>query len=157
MEEAFKIWWSAECSKSHRIIPLIISWGIWIARNKLIFDDIGCSEVEIAIKAIGLILFFIDGDHHTRVREVTVESINTEIPWGYFDGAAGGELARCGGGVVLHIDALNYVHSKAGFGFGSNNFAEICALRLLLITALEWGVHLIQVFGDSKIVIDWAA
>ena len=85
LEEAFKCWWSVDFSKSHKIIPLIISWGIWIARNNSIFNDKGCSEVEIATKVVGLILFFSDVDHPHRVREVYMESINPKIPWGYFD------------------------------------------------------------------------
>ena len=119
LEEAFKCWWNAEYSKSFQMIPLIISWGIWIARNNLIFNDKGCSEVEIATKAVGLILFFLDADHPPCVTEVTVESINSEIPWGFFDGAAGGEPTRCGGGIILHLDAHNSVHYKAGFKHGS--------------------------------------
>lgn len=154
--EAFKFWWDTEATKSHGIIPLIISWGIWIARNNLIFEDIRCSEVEIATMAASLILFFSDVESHTRVREVFEENINVEIPWGYFDGAAEGDPVRCGGGIVLHLDDHNSVYCKAGLGSGTNNFTEISALRLLLITALEWGVHSLQVFGDSKIVIDWA-
>ena len=67
---------------------------------------------------------------------------------------AKGDPIRCGGGIVLHLDEWNSVHCKAGLGSGTKNFAEISALRLLLITALEWGVHSLQVFGDSKIVID---
>ena len=30
------------------------------------------------------------------------------------------------------------------------------ALRLLMIKALEWGVSSLQVFGDSKIILEWA-
>lgn len=39
---------------------------------------------------------------------------------------------------------------------GSNNYVELRALRLLLIKALEWGVSSIQVFGDSRVILDWA-
>lgn len=102
--EAFKLWWDAEASKSHKIIPLIISWGIWIARNNLIFEDIICLEVEIASKDASLILFFFDVESHSRVWEVSVETINVEIPWGFFDGATGGDPSRCGAGIVLHLD-----------------------------------------------------
>ena len=67
----------------------------------------------------------------------------------------GGDLVCCGGGVVLHLDAQNYVHKKTGFGQGTNNFTELSALRLLMIKDLEWGAHSIQIFGDSKLTINW--
>ena len=63
---------------------------------------------------------------------------------------------RCGGGVVLYFDSQNYIFLKAGFGEGSNNFAKLNAIRLLMSKALEWGLWSIQIFGDSKITINWA-
>ena len=154
--EAFKSWWDSEVTKLHRIIPLIISWVIWITRNSLIFEDRRSSNLDIASKAAGIILFFSDGEKPPRAREVSAEAINKELPWGYFDGAVEGDPSRCGASIVLHLDVRNSIKCKEGLGSSTNNFAETSALRLLLIMALEWGVHLLQVFGDSKIVIDWA-
>ena len=45
---------------------------------------------------------------------------------------------------------------KAGLRIGSNNFAEICALKLLLTLAREKNIVKIQLFGDSQLVINWA-
>ena len=59
-------------------------------------------------------------------------------------------------GVVLYFDTHNYILLKVGFGEGSNNFVELNAIRFLMSKALEWGVQLIQIFGDSKITINWA-
>lgn len=87
------------------MIPLIISWGLWIARNDLIFKDKGRSHVEIATKAVGLILFYTYVDSPPRMRPVSLESINTKLPWSFFNGSVGGDPVRCSGGVVLHLDA----------------------------------------------------
>ena len=76
--------------------------------------------------------------------------------WGFFDGAMGGVLDRCGGRVVLYFDSQNYLFFKTRLGVGSNNFVELSALRLLMSKALERGVRSIQIFGDSKIIINWA-
>lgn len=62
LEEAFFIWWHVAITKSYHMAPLIISWGIWIARNDVIFSDIRRSPMEIASKAVGLIAFFSDVD-----------------------------------------------------------------------------------------------
>ena len=42
-----------------------------------------------------------------------------------------------------------------GLGIGTNNFAELLALNLLLQIAGEKGIHNLQIFGDSKNVINW--
>jgi ribonuclease HI len=44
-----------------------------------------------------------------------------------------------------------------GLGTGTNNLAELLALKLLLQFAGEKGVQNLQIFGDSKIVINWAS
>ena len=156
LDDAFSSWWHSEETKSHRMVPLIISWGLWIAKNELIFKDKGSSPVEIALKAVGLIVFYTDSDPPPRMRSVTSKIINEELPWGFFDGVVGGDSVCCRGGLVLHLDAQKYVHIKAGFGQGTNNFAELSTLKLLMIKALEWGAHSIQIFGDSKLTINWA-
>ena len=86
----------------------------------------------------------------------TSEIIYEYLPWGFFDGAVGGDPVCCEGGDILHLDAQNYVHIKVGFGQGTNNFIELSSLRLLMIKALEWGARSIQIFRDSKISINWA-
>lgn len=127
-----------------------------MARNNLIFKGVGYSTLEIATKAVGLILFYSDIEPPPHNREVSPEIIDHSIPWGYFDGAAEGVPVSCGGGAVLNLNDHKWVHLNAGFGSGSDNFAEIKALRLLLISTLEWGVRGLHVFRDSQVVIDWA-
>ena len=50
----------------------------------------------------------------------------------------------------------NSIQFQGGFGEGTNNFAELRDLRLLLLKTLEWGVTSLQVFGDSRVILDWA-
>ena len=40
---------------------------------------------------------------------------------------------------------------------GTNNFAELCALKLLLILDRRKSLDKIQIFGDSQLVINWAS
>jgi ribonuclease HI len=42
-----------------------------------------------------------------------------------------------------------------GLGKGTNNYAELMTLLLLLKTTKEQGLHSIQLFGDSMNVINW--
>ena len=90
---------------------------------------------------------------HRPVRE---ELIDKTLPWGFFDGASQDRQLRCGGGGVLFKSVSHYFHFSAGLGMGSNNYAELMSLRLLLLFALEQGCLSLQVFGDSMLVIEWA-
>ena len=56
----------------------------------------------------------------------------------------------------MFFNLQNYITFKEGLGSGSNNFVERNALKLLMTKTLEWGVRNLQIFGDSKIIINWA-
>ena len=57
---------------------------------------------------------------------------------------------------MLYISDEHFFTFQAGLGTGTNNFAEICALKLLLPLAREKHIVKIQLFGDSQLVINWA-
>jgi len=44
---------------------------------------------------------------------------------------------------------------KMGLGVGTNNFAKLMSLKLLLLFTKEKNVNSIHVFGDSQMVIKW--
>lgn len=60
------------------------------------------------------------------------------------------------GGILLHLSDTHYFHLRLGLGPGTNNHAELITLRHLLYFALSKNCRQLQIFGDSKIVIDWA-
>jgi len=57
--------------------------------------------------------------------------------------------------MVIHINANHSLKAFVGLGTGSNNFAELSALRLLLCWLLQRNIYTIQIFGDSLNVINW--
>ena len=44
---------------------------------------------------------------------------------------------------------------RAGMGQGTNNYAKLMDLKLLLTMASEKGITPLQIFGDSMVVIKW--
>ena len=91
------------------------------------------------------------------IRSIFVEEIDQTYAWGYFDGSAAGDPMICGAGGILFISDSHYVSFKAGLGLGTNNYAELCALKLLLRLSRKYNLDKIQVFGDSQLVINWAS
>ena len=108
----------------------------------MIFKSKSNSLGDIASKAAGNIAFFFDLDPHVRSRIVVPKIIDRSVPWGFFEGAC----------MEIRFDVVGV----ASFRLGSNNFVELMALRLLLTKAWEWGVHTLQVFGESKNILEWA-
>ena len=80
-------------------MPFIISWGLWIARNEVIFNDRHGSPMEIASKVVSIIAYFLNSVPAPRRGVMAQELINKEFPWGYFDGAARGFLLIVVGGL----------------------------------------------------------
>ena len=46
--------------------------------------------------------------------------------------------------------------SKFAPGHCTNNKAELAALHLVLELALNHNINQMQIFGDSRVVVDWA-
>jgi len=79
--------------------------------------------------------------------------IDKSTPWAYFDGIA--QQQECGGGFILYISDHHYFKFKMGLCAGTNNFAELITLRHLLHFSLGHNCMNINIFGDSKIIINW--
>lgn len=80
--------------------------------------------------------------------------IDTNTPWEFFYGAANQQ--GCGGGFILYINDHHNYKVKLGLGAGTNNYVELITLRhLLLHFALGHHCTSINIFGDSKIIINW--
>ena len=86
-----------------------------------------------------------------------MEEIDKNYAWGYFDGSVAGDPMICGARGMLFISDIHYVSFKAGLGLGTNDYAELCALKLLLRLTRKHNLNKIQVFGDSQLVINWAS
>lgn len=84
---------------------------------------------------------------------ITPEVIDRSYPWAYFDGST--QENGCGGGAILYISDKHYYKLKMGLGRGTNKFVELNNLGHQLIFSLEKNCNKIQIFGDSKIVINW--
>ena len=90
-----------------------------------------------------------------KIRIITEEIIDKSKPWGFLDGSASGDPHLCGAGGILFIKDDHYITFKTGLGIGTNNLAELCALKLLLTLALDKQISKIQLFGDSLLLINW--
>lgn len=56
---------------------------------------------------------------------------------------------------MIHLNAHRSLKDFVGLGNGTNNYAELPALKLLLCWLIHLGIHSIQIFGDSMNIIKW--
>lgn len=73
----------------------------------------------------------------------------------FFDGAFQGTLGIFGARAILSLDKSHYLSLKYGVDKGTNNRAKIYSLHILLKVIVDKLLRKIQVFGDSKLVINW--
>ena len=88
-----------------------------------------------------------------RERRLLEVNIDRSSPWAFFDGAAQNNM--CGGGAVLHLSENHSYVLSMGLGGGTNNYAELFSLKLLLMFALEKGYTILNIMGDSMNVTNW--
>ena len=81
--------------------------------------------------------------------------IDKSYAQGFFDGACQGYQGICGVGGFLFLKDNHSFSFKAALGIGTNNWAEMYALWLLMRLASEKGINQLQVLGDSNLILDW--
>ena len=153
MEEAWKAWSSSPQTTQLKALPLIHIWGIWLARNRDIFLEKASSPEEVARKGLDIIAYFPQERNTPPPRIIVPEQINKNNPWAFFDGAS--QNLTCGGGACLFLTQNHYFKISLGLGAGTNNYAELMTLKLLLCFTIERNCRNLQVFGDSMVVINW--
>ena len=84
---------------------------------------------------MGLLISFPQKDQILKIRPVFAEIIDKTYPWGFFDGSTAEDSSVCGAGGILYFSVKISFSFKAGLGAGTNNSAELCALKLLLTLA----------------------
>jgi hypothetical protein len=98
-EEALMVWLSPRTPQDLKYFPLIVAWGIWLARNSTLFRDEPQSPLRVAINCLGILAHLkpVVRKGLGNARGVQVEQIDRGRPWDFFDGAASGDHLLCGG------------------------------------------------------------
>jgi len=153
LSEAWQNWWNKIPEQKLRNLPPIICWGIWIARNRNIFQEKETEAVQIMIRCLSIYSIILDAKDKRESRKVAEEQIKEGVPWAYFDVAS--QENKAGAGIVINLNNTHTLKASIGLGSGSNNFAELSALKYLLCWLIHKNTLTVQIFGDSLNVINW--
>ena len=55
----------------------------------------------------------------------------------------------------LYYSKKSWIAFILGLGQGTNNYAELSSLRILLFLTKERDIKKLQIFGDSQVIIYW--
>eukprot|EP00253_Pinus_taeda_P016622 PITA_16622 len=153
LEVAWENWWKNHLDGNLRNLPPIFFWGIWLARNKSIFQDQDMLIPAIASSCVAIYSSIPPPEQKSAQNRKTPPEIKEGSPWAFFDGAS--QDNKVGAGICIHINQEQSLKASVGLGQGTNNYAELAALRLLMCWALKKNILSIQIFGDSMNVVKW--
>eukprot|EP00253_Pinus_taeda_P017420 PITA_17420 len=153
VQEAWQKWWQSHPNGNLRNLPLIISWGIWIARNKSIFQDKSTPSAITASQSTAIFSCIPEPKEGQSQRIIPELQITKGIPWAFFYSASQNNIA--GAGLVIFESSSHVLKASVGLGTGSNNFAELLALKFLICWLIQRHTFSIQIYGDSQNVIRW--
>lgn len=153
LSSAWEHWWTHYPEKNLRNLPPILCWGIWIARNRSIFKDKATPAEVIAIQSSAILASIPEPEGPPTLNQRKEILIREGIPWAFFDGAA--QNNSTGAGIIIHLSPLHSLKASVGLGMGTNNFAELSALKLLLCWLIHRNILTVQIFGDSLNVVNW--
>ena len=119
VNSAWETWWRSFSRSKLKTLPLLIIWGIWLARNGAIFKEKGSIPEITSTQTVGLYKALPEYIRAAEQRRNLDIELDKTHPWGFFDGAAKKEM--CGGGAVLFLSDSHYFTLTMGLGVGSNN------------------------------------
>jgi hypothetical protein len=67
-------------------LPVIISWGIWLARNASLFEDSHIPPIQCASRGLSILKKFHQEKMGKHQRLVVEEVVDKSGTWDYFDG-----------------------------------------------------------------------
>eukprot|EP00253_Pinus_taeda_P033955 PITA_33955 len=135
MDEIWRKWWTNHPESNLRNLLPIFFWGVWLTRNKCIFQDLPFSPTVVAsICAATYSSLPPPEPNIAPIRDAPL-IINENLPWAFFDGAS--QQNRAGAGICIHLNKDHSLKAAIGLGMGSNNYAELMALRFLMCWSLQ--------------------
>ena len=130
--ECLKSWGLNSEVVHFKSLHVIVLWFILKSRNQSCFEEIYLTPAQVSCFSLGMMRSLPQDTVLVKIRSIYVELIDKSFAWGYFDGSADGVPKTCGVGGMLYITNEHYFSFKAGLGLGTNNYAELCALKQLL-------------------------
>jgi ribonuclease HI len=135
-------------------LAVYVSWYIWLERNKTLFEDTSPSHRAVCYRILSTFHW-----QQSLNKPILYNTVDFSLPPGhsvaFFDGAASATGLCCGAGGIFKTHPERTTSWYLCCGRGTNSKAELLGLWATLLLASKWSLDHLQVFGDSKVIIDW--
>jgi hypothetical protein len=122
-------------------------------RNKIVFENGNPSVGMVVYKALRIV-----ATSTTTIKVVIPKKFKIHLlggtPAGWFDGAAQSNGLQSGVGGILRLTENSYYKWTFNYGPGTNTRAKLLGVWATLNLAARLNLEALQIFGDSKIIID---
>lgn len=134
-------------------LPSLVSWFVWMERNKKVFENGNTSVSAVVYKTLGIA---INSTTETKIAIPKKVKIYLQggTPEGWFDGTTHSNRLQSGAGGLLRLSENSYYKWTFNCGPGTNTRAELLGVLATLNLTARLNIETLQIFGDSKIIID---
>ena len=138
------------------VFLVLFIYTIWEAINRAIFRNVWTPTDISSALLIQKVQEHRVSPKDRKIRAAIVPVIDKSTLWDFFDVASQGEPTIGGAGEVIHLSETNQIYFKLGLGRVTNSKAELSALWATLKITKDKQIDRLNIYGDSKIVIEWA-
>jgi hypothetical protein len=129
---------------------------MWLERNKKVFENGFPSPTTVVYKTLDMLTNWTTLHPRQKVIKTKVKThIPEGLPTGWFDGAMQSNGLQSGAGDLLWTSKNSHYRWTFNCGPGTNTRAELLGIWATLHLASRLNIKALQIFGDSRIVIDW--
>jgi ribonuclease HI len=143
------------CNKAaSKKLPVLMSWFLWLERNKALFEGKSPTVNSVVHQTLSLLTKHSTDLNSQAIRLSPIFRLNG-YTMAFFDGASSVGDQICGAGGSLKRTNGPDIRWIFNCGVGSNTKAELVGAWATFAMEKLLDIHHIQIFGDSKVVIEW--
>jgi ribonuclease HI len=135
-------------------LPVLMCWYLWLERNKALFEGKLPTVTSVVHQTLSLLTKLPTAVNLQAIRQSPIFRL-TGYTMAFFDGASSADGSICGAGGSLKRTIGPDIRWFFNCGTGSNTKAELVGAWATFAMEKLLNIHHIQIFGDSKVVIEW--
>jgi hypothetical protein len=82
----FSSWFLRKELEELRVVPYLVMWGIWLARNSSLFNEKYIPTLQVTTQAVSLLPFYKETIKKKTIRILGNLQVDKSYPWGFFMG-----------------------------------------------------------------------
>lgn len=99
--------------KETRILPHLVTWGIWLSQNSCIFKDKWLPSFQVTPQVLGMLSVYKGCSKSKKAQMIDSMVTNKHIALEYFDEACQGPDRSRGLGLILYFSDSHFIARKA--------------------------------------------